>query len=431
MKKNMTRHVASLVTCLLSILTTGLAWSAPTVDLLILNTPNENNQFIVETGSEIEVSFTVNDPDNELKKKDRIELFNLSTQEAVRAKKRGQNLTGSVSLKVRRRDLTGDYVVRYVNDSLDPINETPAVPVELPILVFENLEVFNLENRVATNETAIGDLDSRTSVIEDLITNEELVGPQGPQGPAGEAGPAGPQGPAGIASNVFAGSIDLMDPAASALPSGWSVTEDALGGVFTLTHNLNTTAVSLTSSMLASSFNTDHITLNTLDLNSITFTHFDNTGVVLVDPFDTLLMQFIVVAGGFSGNVTDPSNAAWSFEYNGNTAQTFVVPDGVTSITAKLWGAGGGEQTCSNREAVGGAGGFSQGDILVTPGEVLTIYVAEGGGSTSGYRHAAGGGGGSSVRRGEERLIVAGGGGGAALDNGDGGDGGGLEGTTV
>ncbi len=121
--------------------------------------------------------------------------------------------------------------------------------------------------------------------------------------------------------------------------------------------------------------------------------------------------------------------------------QSWTVPQGVTRIRVKLWGAGGGgpgEPTAG----AGGGGAFALVTLPVTPGEVLTVIVggggeagnlyssstaAHGGGGMTGAR-SGGGGGRSAIRRSTTELATAGGGGGAA-DNangtfGDGGPGG-------
>ncbi|OGR62853.1 MAG: hypothetical protein A2X31_07005 [Elusimicrobia bacterium GWB2_63_22] len=117
---------------------------------------------------------------------------------------------------------------------------------------------------------------------------------------------------------------------------------------------------------------------------------------------------------------------------------TFVVPAGVTSITVKAWGAGGG----SFYNIVGG-GGFAQATIAVTPGESLTVMVGGPGGAGNGSSggagglngggaagstawYSGGGGGYSALKRGGTFLIQAGGGGGgggAALYKGGAGGG--------
>lgn len=108
--------------------------------------------------------------------------------------------------------------------------------------------------------------------------------------------------------------------------------------------------------------------------------------------------------------------ASLIFNYTG-TVQTFTVPVGVSQITIDAYGAGG---TGINFAA--GKGGRARGELIVTPGQVLNIYV----GSAAGYngggqgKNGANGGGASDVRVGGtaliNRVIVAGGGGGAGGD---------------
>lgn len=103
--------------------------------------------------------------------------------------------------------------------------------------------------------------------------------------------------------------------------------------------------------------------------------------------------------------------------------QTFVVPDQVTKVTIEAYGANSYPNSGSNR-----FGGYAIGDLTVTPGEVLNIYVGgegtsfrSGGGNNGGYNGGGnsgggagcGGGGASDVRQGgtalSNRKIVAGG----------------------
>lgn len=121
-----------------------------------------------------------------------------------------------------------------------------------------------------------------------------------------------------------------------------------------------------------------------------------------------------------------------AFSGTGSDA-TWTVPDGVTRVLVKLWGAGGGNPT------YGGAGGFTKGLLDVTAGETLTLRVGKthtaedsgtdcsgqcsgkdfiggfGGGGRG--REGNGGGGGSYIFRGGTNfgdvLAAAGGGGGA------------------
>ena len=150
-----------------------------------------------------------------------------------------------------------------------------------------------------------------------------------------------------------------------------------------------------------------------------------------------------------------------TFSYTG-AVQTYIVPPGVTEINIEAWGGQGEDVTELYDPQTGGLGGYATGNLSVTPGETLYIYVGgqgtdgaggfngggtgglstAGGGGTGGY--AGSGGGASDVRQGgmdlADRVIVAGGGGGAGRDyvngscvpcgtGGNGGAGGGTTGT--
>jgi len=119
----------------------------------------------------------------------------------------------------------------------------------------------------------------------------------------------------------------------------------------------------------------------------------------------------------------------------------FSVPDGVTLLNITAWGAGGGGgyNQATTREArgmVGAGGACAECDIVVTPGESLTITVGTGGqrsidgasalggvpgggaatgaGDSPNYGFQGGGGGGgyTAILRGSTVLVVAGAGGG-------------------
>jgi len=130
-----------------------------------------------------------------------------------------------------------------------------------------------------------------------------------------------------------------------------------------------------------------------------------------------------------------------TYDYTGSP-DTWVVPVGVTSIQIECYGAQGSEGLGAAGGA-GGLGGYSSGELTVTEGEVLNIFVGGqdgyNGGGDGGLIGAGNGGGASDVRFGGvtlgDRIIVAGGGGGGGstgcnLDwsGGDGGAGGGLAG---
>ena len=117
-----------------------------------------------------------------------------------------------------------------------------------------------------------------------------------------------------------------------------------------------------------------------------------------------------------------------TFNYTG-AKQTWVVPDQVSMVTIRAWGA----QGQSNAGGiVGGLGGFVGGDLAVNAGDLLNIFIGGGGqqtvtggfngGGNAGDVGAAsafggGGGGATDIRIGGEslldRVFVAAGGGGA------------------
>lgn len=88
--------------------------------------------------------------------------------------------------------------------------------------------------------------------------------------------------------------------------------------------------------------------------------------------------------------------------------ETFVVPADVYVVEVRAWGGGGAGG--NQRGGTGGGGAFASALVPVTPGETLTVWVAEGG-------LAQGDGGGASwLLRDADTLIVAAGGGGGGSD---------------
>ena len=159
------------------------------------------------------------------------------------------------------------------------------------------------------------------------------------------------------------------------------------------------------------------------------------------------------VTGAFSlgsshpdrGNAGDPGEDSkvvfegiTSFAYvstsGNNETYTVNVPSNATSMTAKVWGAGGaGTGECPSNSFSGGSGGHVEGTVPVSGGTV-DVFV---GGSSSGSQpgqegSGAGAGGALSAVKYSGNLLLAGGGGGAG-QNGQGGGGGangaGLNGT--
>jgi hypothetical protein len=94
------------------------------------------------------------------------------------------------------------------------------------------------------------------------------------------------------------------------------------------------------------------------------------------------------------------------------TSQSFVVPGGITQISAAAIGGGGGGSGGDGGRGEpnqgGGGGGLAYGTFAVTPGETLTITVGAGGTSPTGGSGGAGGA--SSIARGATVLLSGGGG---------------------
>jgi hypothetical protein len=116
-------------------------------------------------------------------------------------------------------------------------------------------------------------------------------------------------------------------------------------------------------------------------------------------------------------------------------ATSWVVPWDITEIVAKCWGAGGGAGvTNEGIGGNGGAGGFAQARIAVTPGETLTIFVPTGGTGSNTVRAGGGGGSFAGIFRSTTALLIggggAGGGAGRQSSGGAGGHGGAGGGTT-
>lgn len=132
-----------------------------------------------------------------------------------------------------------------------------------------------------------------------------------------------------------------------------------------------------------------------------------------------------------------------SFNYTGGN-QSWTVPAGVSLVSAYLWGAAGGGANAEGFSDAGGPGGFTSGNILVSPGQTIVVQVGQGGEKTdgggtrpprpypngglpsvrTGYISGAGGGRSALFLESfsvENTLLVAGGGAGAAGHGGGGG----------
>ena len=121
--------------------------------------------------------------------------------------------------------------------------------------------------------------------------------------------------------------------------------------------------------------------------------------------------SFDVMAGGTGIGFTADAQKA----YTTSGTYNFVVPAGITSVSAVVVGAGGGGaygMFQSGPGAGGGGGGLAYGTFTVTPYETLTVVVGAGG--AGGYFSNGNGqlGGYSQIRRGSTVLLNGGGGGG-------------------
>lgn len=141
----------------------------------------------------------------------------------------------------------------------------------------------------------------------------------------------------------------------------------------------------------------------------------------------SLLAALVVPVAASAAPVATEDVVTRTFGLTGS-AQHFTVPAGVCSVTVDLYGAAGGDATdpVSGLPGPGGLGGRATADLVVVPGETLTVLVggrgedgqrggatSEGGFGGGADGDQAGGGGGSSVRRHGTVLIAAGGGGGS------------------
>src|SRR3989339_902678 len=138
-----------------------------------------------------------------------------------------------------------------------------------------------------------------------------------------------------------------------------------------------------------------------------------------LDVTDAVTIEFWI---NKTGTVQSQSS---STVYTVTGSQTFSVPFGLSSLTAKAWGAGGGGGGGGSAGFGGnGAGsGFAGGTFSVFSGESLSVHIGGGGGggraSLGGTSGSGGGGGGrTGIARGTSPLIVAAaGGGGGGGDN--------------
>ncbi|MES2557056.1 MAG: T9SS type A sorting domain-containing protein [Bacteroidota bacterium] len=149
-----------------------------------------------------------------------------------------------------------------------------------------------------------------------------------------------------------------------------------------------------------------------------------------------------LITGAFLFLAGQVKSQTSTFNFTGGV-QNFTVPCGVDSLFVQTWGAQGGTGDLGGSGVSGGGGGlggYAEGWLLVTPGDLLNIFVGGqgatptggfNGGANGGSTNAGGGGGSSDIRVGgtaeADRVITAGGGGGGGrggCDEGSAGTGG-------
>jgi hypothetical protein len=147
-------------------------------------------------------------------------------------------------------------------------------------------------------------------------------------------------------------------------------------------------------------------------------------------PQNATLGDFSVLLAAQNPTKTFTANASLGVHIGSLVTLTdggFTVPSYAHAIVVKAWGAGGGGAACvgngctlGDAGGFGGAGGYVQATVDVTPGTALAVLAGTGGGGGA-YAGAdpcaAGGGGGFSgvrIQNGSYLVVAGGGGGGAA-----------------
>ena len=139
------------------LLFSGIVNADPTVELEILNTPNDNGNVVVIEGQDVEVSFDVTlDSSDLLNKKDKLELILATDGTVLASKQRGAALTGSISLTVPN-GVADILFVQYVrNDTGEAIAFAgdPDDPGAVPLIAMLEANLEDLSQRVAALENA-------------------------------------------------------------------------------------------------------------------------------------------------------------------------------------------------------------------------------------------------------------------------------------
>ncbi|MCZ7893309.1 DUF2793 domain-containing protein [Agrobacterium salinitolerans] len=132
------------------------------------------------------------------------------------------------------------------------------------------------------------------------------------------------------------------------------------------------------------STNTGAATLNVNGLGAVSIRKADLSASEARDLVKDAVVDF-TYDGTFwqiSGSYVSSLPARHTATYADAGTYTFVVPDGVYWIYARVWGGGGGGGGASNNNACGrggGGGGYCEGWISVTPAHSLTLVIGSGG----------------------------------------------------
>ncbi|MCB1905897.1 MAG: hypothetical protein KDH15_00885 [Rhodocyclaceae bacterium] len=157
-------------------------WSASAfaqaVGLTLLNPGTGTGQVEIVQGDIIEVQFEITDASG-TDKNDIIRIRQLADSRVVGSKKRGDFLSGTVSLDTNNPDTVGELAIEYVLKSNGVVVAAAA------------------SNVVVVVEPTTSEILSRISQLE---ATDPVPGPQGPAGPTGPQGPRGEPGPQGAAN---------------------------------------------------------------------------------------------------------------------------------------------------------------------------------------------------------------------------------------
>ena len=299
---------------------------------------------------------------------------------------------------------------------------------------------FKVEYGLDANNNGILNSNEVNTSLTKYVCNGEIgaTGPQGPQGTTGDTGAMGPQGPIGLT-----GAAGPQGPDGPQGPQGIQGEPGLLtdGNAGEMAYHNGTTWVNLAAGTTGQLLQSNGTAAPAWTTPLICYADRDGDGKG--DPYSRTVVFGGSAPTGYVTNNTDTNDGFASslpggeteFAYTG-ADQTWTVPQGVTSINVQLWGAqGGGDNYVNN--ATGGYGGYVNGVLTVTPGQVLTIVVGQGGikyhtqmtnGSDATYGGGGGavtsdlysdcggsGGGRSAISSGGSDLVTAGGGGGGKV----------------